>query len=115
MKNKLSRCERLILLPVPLRLARLAGHARCRHPDGTCPPGMMRHRLPPPHSRYCDQELRLTATRHDRTRSSRRRYRTTGERVVTTGPSFHAGIRIATFCMARHVDVHGVEAEWGDE
>ena len=53
----------LALLLVPLRPARPAGHARRRHP------GTMRHRLPPPHSRYCDQEVRPTAMMHDRTRS----------------------------------------------
>ncbi|WP_326791151.1 hypothetical protein [Streptomyces sp. NBC_00151] len=46
---------------------------------------------------------------HDRTRSPRHRYRTTGERVVATGPSFHAGLRTATFWTACQVDVHGVE------
>ncbi|MFG2949259.1 hypothetical protein [Streptomyces adustus] len=71
----------------------------------------MRHRLPPPHSRYCEA-FRPTATRHDVTRSPRRRYRTIGDHVVATGPSSHAGLRTARQQVAGAVLVDaGAEAD----
>jgi hypothetical protein len=39
-------------------------------------------------------------------RSPRRRYRTIGERIAATGPSFRTGMRTDTFWTARPVDVH---------